>query len=70
MAYDGQRFYEQGIVPCRVVDTMGAGDSFTATLVCDLLQGKPVAEAHAHAVKVAAYVCTQQGAMAEWPEAL
>lgn len=25
MAYDGQRFYGQGIVPCRVVDTMGAG---------------------------------------------
>lgn len=54
----------------EVADTVGAGDSFTATLVCDLLQGKPVAEAHAHAVKVAAFVCTQQGAMAEWPEAL
>ena len=30
MAYDGQQFYRQGIVPCQVVDTMGAGDSFIA----------------------------------------
>lgn len=51
----------------QVADTVGAGDSFTATLVSDLLRGTPIAEAHEHAVKVAAYVCTQKGAMAEWP---
>lgn len=53
-----------------VADTVGAGDSFTATLVADLLRGEPVGVAHEHAVQVAAYVCTQPGAMAEWPEAL
>lgn len=51
----------------QVADTVGAGDSFTATLVSDLLRGTPIAEAHEHAVKVAAFVCTQKGAMAEWP---
>ena len=54
----------------QVAYTVGAGDSFTATLVADLLKGEPVGVAHEHAVQLAAYVCTQQGAMAEWPEAL
>ena len=54
----------------QVAATVGAGDSFTATLVADLLKGAPVGVAHEHAVQLAAYVCTQQGAMAEWPEAL
>ena len=54
----------------QVADTVGAGDSFTATLVADLLKGEPAGVAHEHAVQLAAYVCTQQGAMAEWPEAL
>ena len=54
----------------QVADIVGAGDSFTATLVADLLKGASVGVAHEHAVQLAAYVCTQQGAMAEWPEAL
>ena len=54
----------------QVADTVGAGDSFTATLVADLLKGASIGVAHEHAVQLAAYVCTQQGAMAEWPEAL
>ena len=37
MAYDGSQFYEYGIVPCRVVDTMGAGDSFIAAVIVSLL---------------------------------
>ena len=47
-----------------VVDTVGAGDAFTATLVCDLLAGVPLAEINRHANAVAAYVCSQPGAMA------
>ena len=30
LAYDGREFHQEGIVPCEVVDTMGAGDSFIA----------------------------------------
>lgn len=54
----------------QVADTVGAGDSFTATLVGELLRNAPIGVAHEHAVEVAAYVCTQQGAMAEWPDSL
>ena len=46
-----------------VADTVGAGDSFTGSFVGSLLNGKTVAEAHRTAVKVSAYVCTQNGAM-------
>ncbi len=54
----------------HVVDTVGAGDSFTATFIAALLRGRPVAEAHAAAVQVAAWVCTQPGAMVQLPAGL
>ena len=47
----------------KVADTVGAGDSFTATFVAQLLLGKPIPEAHRKAVDVSAFVCTQNGAM-------
>ena len=53
----------------KVADTVGAGDSFTATFTAAILSGKPVPEAHKLAVEVSAYVCTQSGAMPELPEA-
>ena len=52
----------------EVVDTVGAGDSFTAGLVASLLKGKSIREAHQKAVEVSAFVCTQQGAMPEVPD--
>ena len=47
----------------NVADTVGAGDSFTAAFVASLLQGRSVREAHERAVRVSAFVCTQNGAM-------
>ena len=47
----------------EVADTVGAGDSFTGSFCAALLNGKPVKEAHQIAVKVSAFVCTQNGAM-------
>lgn len=52
----------------EVADTVGAGDSFTATFIAGLLKGVPVAEAHQRAVEVSAFVCTRQGAMPALPE--
>ena len=52
----------------EVADTVGAGDSFTGTFVASILRGKSVREAHELAVKVSAYVCTQNGAMPILPE--
>ncbi len=51
-----------------VVDTVGAGDSFTATFVSCILKGKDIATAHKLAVQVSAYVCTQHGAMPTLPD--
>lgn len=53
-----------------VVDTVGAGDSFTGTFCASILSGMSVKEAHALAVKVSAFVCTQSGAMPVLPEEL
>ena len=52
----------------EVADTVGAGDSFTGAFVASILKGKNVREAHELAVKVSAYVCTQNGAMPVLPE--
>lgn len=54
----------------EVADTVGAGDSFTASFISAILKGKPVKEAHQLAVNVSAYVCTQNGAMPGLPENL
>ncbi len=52
----------------EVADTVGAGDSFSATFCAAILAGKSVADAHKLAVEVSAYVCTQKGAMPLLPE--
>lgn len=54
----------------EVADTVGAGDSFTATFTAALLNEKPICEAHRLAVEVSAYVCTQNGAMPRLPQDL
>lgn len=54
----------------KVADTVGAGDSFTATFVAQTLLGKSMREAHEKAVQVSAFVCTQNGAMPVLPDEL
>lgn len=61
-------FVETPVV--KVVDTVGAGDSFTATFVAAIIKGLPIREAHKLAVEVSAYVCTQNGAMPVLPDRL
>ena len=53
-----------------VVDTVGAGDSFTGSFAAAILSGMPLADAHRLAVEASAYVCTQQGAMPRLPQKL
>lgn len=46
-----------------VVDTVGAGDAFTAAYCVAILKGKTIFQAHQVAVDLSAYVCTKPGAM-------
>ena len=54
----------------KVADTVGAGDSFTATFVAQYLKGKSIPEAHRIAVQASAFVCTQNGAMPVFPASI
>ena len=54
----------------EVEDTVGAGDSFTAAFVANILKGKSIEEAHHKAVETSAFVCTRKGAMPELPKSI
>lgn len=54
----------------EVADTVGAGDSFTAAFISNILKGRTVRDAHHIAVETSAYVCTQKGAMPTLPKRL
>lgn len=56
--------------PTAVVDTVGAGDSFTATLVSGFLKGLPLVAINRHANTVASFVCSQNGATPVLPDNL
>jgi fructokinase len=61
---------EEGLVeqpgePATVVDTVGAGDSFTASMTLGLLAGKDYLQVLKDACKVAAGVCSHAGAVPE-----
>lgn len=53
-----------------VVDTVGAGDAFTAALLVGILAGRSLDEVGRRANAVASYVCSQPGATPPIPEAL
>lgn len=57
-------------LPTAVVDTIGAGDAFTATLVMDYLHGVPLGELNQHANAVASFICSQAGAVTPLPSEL
>ena len=55
----------QGVDDVKIVDTVGAGDSFTAAFVVAYLRGDTLAEAQRLASATASYVCSRKGAMPE-----
>ena len=52
----------------HVVDTVGAGDAFTAALALGLLDGRDLETINRTACEVAAFVCSQSGATPKIPE--
>jgi fructokinase len=65
---EGSRIFADGkehFCPSKkieVVDTVGAGDAFTAMVVVGLLTGLPIDTINERASEIAAFVCTQNGA--------
>jgi fructokinase len=58
---NGKRWSDCPSRPVKVVDTVGAGDSFTAALVLGLLAKMDLVEINTLANEVARYVCSQTG---------
>jgi fructokinase len=56
--------------PAKIVDTVGAGDAYTAALAIGLLAGAPLAEINASGNRAAAFVCSQAGATPHFPSHL
>src|SRR5262249_53765116 len=61
---------DQPSPPTKVVDTVGAGDAFTAALTVGLLQGAKLDDINAWANRVASFVCTQKGGTPRFPAEL
>jgi len=53
-----------------VVDTVGAGDAFTASLAIQMLRGQKLNQMNRHANDVAAYVCSKSGGTMAFPDEL
>jgi fructokinase len=70
LLWQGGRWSRRKGPEVKIVDTVGAGDSFTATLVMGLLRGMDLDEINEHANAVASFVCTQSGATPALPEEL
>jgi len=70
----GSLLYQTGLwsdcpsVPIKIVDTVGAGDSFTAALVLGLLQKMELSEINVLADEVARHVCSCVGATPPLPK--
>ena len=64
IAYDGEDFVEEGIVPCRVVDTMGAGDSYIAGFLAAWTGKRPLRECMKAGAASAAVTLGSSGAWA------
>jgi fructokinase len=60
--WQGQ-WYQQPAPATQVADTVGAGDSLLAMLVCELLRGADAAIALERAARLASFVASQPGAV-------
>lgn len=68
LLYSGGEFSSHPGVPVDVVDTVGAGDAFTAALAMALLAGDQLETINAKANSLAAYVCSKKGGTPELPQ--
>jgi fructoselysine 6-kinase len=65
LAYDGKTFIEGKVFPARVVNTIGAGDSYIAGFLWGILSGRSPAEAMEQGARTAAEVVSVFGPWVE-----
>lgn len=63
---DGERS-DMPAQPAKIVDTVGAGDAYTAALAIGLLEGASLEKINAWGNQVAAFVCSQPGGTPHFP---
>jgi len=68
--YSEGRFSEHSGIQVNVVDTVGAGDAFTAAMALGMLSGWAIDRINEFANRVAAYVCSCAGATPPLPPEL
>ncbi len=59
LCYDGRQFYHYGIVPAKVVNTVGAGDSYIAGFTYGLLQGEPILKCMSRGAELSSLVISR-----------
>lgn len=62
MAFDGEKYYEFGIIPCEVIDTLGAGDSYIAGFTYAIMNGESIEESMKNGAKRSAKTIEYDGA--------
>jgi fructokinase len=68
LIYHREIWSKQKSPSVKIMDTVGAGDAFTAAVVMGLLSGEPLDAVHAFAAELAGYVCTCAGATPPLPD--
>lgn len=68
LLYSDSQWSDRPGAPTTIVDSIGAGDSFTAAMTLGLLKGWDLDRINDHANRLAAFVCSQAGATPSLPE--
>ena len=68
--YTPEARFDQPAVRVDVVDTVGAGDAFTAAMTLGMCAGVEMGKIREMAARASAFVCTQAGAMPAMPPEL
>ena len=63
MLFDGKNFSEYPVQPCKVVDTVGCGDSFLAAWCASVLNGESMENAMHAGTKLSAEIASRTGAI-------
>lgn len=64
--FDEKSIYRQDAYPCKVTDTVGAGDAFTAAMIIQYLEGSTLKTISEMANKLASWTASKKGAMPDY----